>query len=228
MENNYHFNYEPLSDQQVVNLVLSNTRNEEAMAYLLYERHKGVLMTVFFSFKPKEDWFSDCVSDLFILLKGTNLDWQPLASFEWRSTLATWLKRIAYREFPKTIKRMEMAVERGKQVDSIDAEDPQKKPMQIADGCEEDEDRRLQKVLLLEAVGRLEDDRRFVILKRLEGYRSKEIAEMLQQKWLMHHIVKYNNKGQPVVPDADYVNVCVQRAKEDLKSMLMEGCCRKR
>ena len=45
---------------------------------------------------------------------------------------------------------------------------------------------------------------------------------MLQQKWQKLGIVKYNNKGCQVVPDEDYVNVCTQRAKADLRQMFAE------
>ena len=75
--------------------------------------------------------------------------------------------------------------------------------------------------MLLEAIGKLKDeDQRFAILKRLEGYKSKEIADMLKIKWQKYGIVKYNNDNEVVVPDEGYVNVQVQRAKKELKIIM--------
>lgn len=223
MEKKAPSSYTAMSDKQLVEMTVSNPHDEKAVVYLLYERYKNLLYAIFLSYKPKDDCFDDCLQDLYILLKGTRLNWQPLASFEWRSTFGCWLRKIAVREFPKTIRRMETVVEHGTFMESIDSDAAGKAPRQIADGGGEDEERRIQMVLLVETIGRLADaDRRFVILKRLEGYRSKEIAVMLQQKWLKHGIVKYNNKGCLVVPDEDYVNVCTQRAKAELKRMFAE------
>lgn len=101
----------------------------------------------------------------------------------------------------------------------IDTDELKKAACQIA-GEEETEERRIQKVLLLEAIGLLDDDCRFVILKQLKGYRSKEIAVMLQQKWQKHGIVRYNEDGQLVDPDEAYVNACAQCAKEALANKM--------
>ena len=93
--------------------------------------------------------------------------------------------------------------------------------MQIPDGGEEVYEHFLRKVMLLEAIRTLkDDDQRFVILKRMEGYKSKEIATMLQERWQKHGIKKYNSEDKLVVPDADYVNVHVQRAKEMLRIIM--------
>ena len=75
--------------------------------------------------------------------------------------------------------------------------------------------------MLLEAIGHLkDDDQRFAILKRLEGYKSKEIAEMLKIKWKKLGIVKYNNDNEVIIPDEGYINVHVQRAKKELKIIM--------
>lgn len=227
MKHFYKFNYEALTDKQLVEMVLAEPGNGEPIVYLLYELHWGSLLALYYAMNPKTDCFNDCLNEFYLHLQGANLDWKPLASFEWRSGLGSWLTKIAYHEFPKTIQRMMKTVKRSHTSESIDADKPNTAAFQIADTSWVDADRRLQRVLLLEAVGRLkDDDRRFVILKWLEDYRSREIAVMLQQKWDEKGIVKYNNKGKRVVPDEDYVNVCRQRAKKDLKKMLDEGCYR--
>ena len=58
------------------------------------------------------------------------------------------------------------------------------------------------------------------MLRRLEGYNSKEIAVLLQMRWEKHGIIKYNNKDELVIPDDAYVNVRVQRAKDNLKKII--------
>ena len=74
----------------------------------------------------------------------------------------------------------------------------------------------------MEAISLLKDaDQKFVMIKRLQGYNSKEIAILLQKRWAKHGIVKYNNKKQIVVPDAAYVDVRTQRAKENLLKIII-------
>ena len=120
---------------------------------------------------------------------------------------------------------MPKLIENGGSNLSLDAgdDDPDRPSIQLPDGGEEDYERRQRKVMLMEAIGQLkDDDQRFVILKRLEGYNSNEIALLLQKRWQKHDIVKYNNKGQRVVPDATYVDVRTQRAKENLRILIVE------
>ena len=82
-------------------------------------------------------------------------------------------------------------------------------------------ERRMRKVMLMEAVGQLKDaDQKFVILKTLEGYDSSEIALLLAKKWRKQGIVKYDNLGNAVVPSAGCVDVRRQRAKAELKRIL--------
>ena len=229
MKHFYESNYEGLTDKQLVEMVLAAPGKGEPIVYLLYELHWGSLLALYYAMNPQTDCFDDCLSDLYVHLQGTNLDWSPLASFEWRSGLGSWLTKIASHEFPKTIQQMMKTVKHSFTSESIDADKPNTAAFQIADTSWVDADRHLQRVLLLEEVGRLkDDDRRFVIQKWLKGYRSREIAEMLRQKWDEQGIIKYNNKGKRVVPNEGYVNVCRQRAKEDLREILKEGCYRNR
>ena len=73
----------------------------------------------------------------------------------------------------------------------------------------------------MEAIAKLEDpDQRFVVLKRLQGYSSKEIAELMQQSWDKHGIVRMD-KGKRVIPTSGYVDVRMQRAKEELRKLIV-------
>jgi DNA-directed RNA polymerase specialized sigma24 family protein len=93
----------------------------------------------------------------------------------------------------------------------------------IAIDGEESIGRHLRKVMLMEAIGKIADDKqRFAIQKRLEGYPSKAIAILLQKKWQKEGIVVYNNKNEIVVPNEHYVNVLIQRAKQELREIMVE------
>ena len=219
MEFNASSRYTGLTDKELVSLVLNPPHNEEAAAYLLYDRYSGLLHKIYKNFTGDFSWYEDCVHELFIHLKGRECDWHALATFQWRSSFGYWLTGVAHNKFLEQLIRMKEIPET---IVSVDNDDPEKPTIQLPDGGEESYEREMRKVLLLEAIGQLEDaDQRFVILKRLQGYNSKEIAILLQERWKKHGIVKYNNRHEPVVPDAAYVDVRTQRAKENLRKILL-------
>lgn len=220
MEFQYRFNYNDLSDKQIVDKILAQPHNEEAAAYLLHNRYDPLLQKVYKRLTEDASWFDDCVDELFMHLKGKDSTWHTLASFEWRSSFGSWLKGVAKNKFLEVLLKL---IENGGFNVSIDSDDPEKPKVQLPDGGEESFERRQRKVVLMEAIGQLkDDDQRFVILKRLQGYNSKEIAILLQKKWQKYGIKKYNNKRELVVPDAAYVDVRTQRAKENLKKIIVE------
>ncbi len=218
----YLLNYDELSDEQIVAMILSIPHNEEAAAFLLYSRYDSLLHSIYYKLTREQVWYDDCVDELFIHLKCKDGTWHTLASFEWRSTLGCWLRGVARNKFLEVLPRL---IENGGANLSLDAndDDPDRPSIQDPDSGEEDYERRQLKVKLMEAIQQLkDDDQRFVILKRLEGYDSNEIALLMQKRWQKHDIVKYNNKGQRVVPDAAYVDVRTQRAKENLRILIVE------
>lgn len=217
MKFHYRLDYSKLSDKQIVEKILAEPHDDEAAAYLLHDRYSPLLYHIYHCFTADDTWFDDCVDELFLHLRGQESAWNILAHFEWRSTFGYWLRRTAYTKFRDTLPKL---IENGGKNVSIDKDNPQKPPLQLSDGGQESVNR-MNKVMLLEAIGRLkDDDQRFVILKRLEGYRSKEIAELLKQKWEQRGIVRYNNDHEIVVPDAGYVDVHTQRAKKELKKLM--------
>ena len=218
MELHYRLDYSTLSDKQIVEKILATPPDEEAAFFLLHNRYAPLLHNLYKFFTQEETWFDDCVDDLYMHLRGKDCTWNTLARFEWRSSFGYWLKGVAFHRFrdimPKLIGKSGLVV-------SIDDDNPEKPKVQIPDGGEDVYERLLRKVMLLEAIRTLkDDDQRFVILKRLEGYKSKEIATMLQERWQKHGIKKYNSEDKLVVPDADYVNVHVQRAKQMLRIIM--------
>ena len=220
MKLSFKYKYENLSDKEIVQEIITVPHNEEAATYLLYDRYDSLFQNQCKTIIGDLCWYEDCMNDLFIYLKGKNKDWHYLATFEWRSSLGVWLREVSKNRFNYL-----RPVLLGKLKKPISIDDPTNKisQTQIANDSEYDFNRQMQKILLLEAIGQLKDaDQKYVVIKKLQGFSSKEIACFLQKKWERTNVIKFNNKGQRVVPDADYVNVRMQRAKENLKQIMKE------
>lgn len=220
MEFQYRINYKALTDRQIIEKILAEPHDEDGAVFLLHERYSPLLRSLYKDFTKDQTWYEDCVNELFIHLKGKDCTWRPLVNFEWRGTFGSWLKGVARNKFREIIPRL---IENNGKNESIEGEDSEKPEVQISDEGEETYERHIRKVALLEAISKLQDgDQRFVILKRLQGYSSKEIAILLQKRWEKYGIVKYNNKKEVVVPNAAYVDVRTQRAKDNLKNIIVE------
>lgn len=225
---NFRLIYEKMTDQQLVEKVtrvpVGEAVNEEAVAFLLYNRYAPLLSKLYKAvFQTHKGYYEDCLGDLFVYLKGRDRNWNKLRNFEWKCTFGTWLKPIAYRRFmkikPYLIDNVPMSVS----ISTGGDEEDEHPKLQLPDVSPEELARNERKVLLLEAIAMLKDeDQKFVILKHLQGYNSKEIAELLQKRWDKYGIVKYNNKKQVVVPDAAYVDVRQQRARKNLQKIINE------
>jgi hypothetical protein len=71
--------------------------------------------------------------------------------------------------------------------------------------------------MILEAINRLDnEDYRFILIKELEGYNHKEIAEMMAIKRKEEQKVTFYN-GKIVIPDAHYVDMNKARALKEVK-----------
>ncbi len=214
--------YNKYTDKELIELAINpqkdKTPNDEGVAFLLYKRYDPLLRKLYLDiYEKKYDFYEDCLADLFTYLKSGEPAWRKLINFEWRSSFGTWLKRTAHFRFmeikPYLIGKSNISL-------SLDVENEGLK-VQLPDGGIEDYEDRERKVILMEAISLLkDDDQKFVIIKRLQGYNSKEIALLLQKRWTRHGIVKYNNKKQVVVPDAAYVDVRTQRAKDNLQKII--------
>lgn len=219
MELTLRNDYNKLTDKEVVDKIITKPYNEEAAAYLIYNRYDPLLGKLYRKvFDNDSSWYEDCLGDLFDFLKGKNQDWNKLRTFEWRSRFSSWLGKTAKNRFleikPYLIGKIKNTI-------SIDDDSENAGSIQIPDRGGEEYERNQKKVLLMEAIGLLEDtDQRFVILKRLQGYNSAEIAELMKKSWEKHNIKKYDNKGNLVVPSSGYVDVRAQRAKENLKAII--------
>lgn len=219
MELHFHKKYKGFSDEEIFNRIIEPPHDEEAAAYLIYNRYAPLLRSIYQKvFGNDTSWYGDCLNDLYLFLKGKDLEWKKLKTFAWKSKLSSWLFQTAYHRF---LEIKPALTGNNKNYIYIDDNDTARSPLKLPNDSGQDYERRERRVILLEAVSMLEDpDQKFVILKRLQGYNSKEIAQLMLKRWEKHGIVKYNNKKHIVVPDAAYVDVRMQRAKDNLEIII--------
>lgn len=213
--------YDKLCDREIVDLITTIPYNEEAATYLIYYRYTPLCKTICLSTFNNLDHLDELQSELFMLLKGNQRDWQPLKSFQWRSKLSTWLKITLYN----------LSLDLRKQLIENDG-----KNTSLDEGWEEDSEnhripdipvneervieRRYDLVVLNEIIHSLENhDQTFVVIKRLQGYSSKEVAIMLQEYWKQKGIIRYNRQHQEVVPDSGYIDNLFKRGYDKVKTM---------
>lgn len=221
METSLFLQYKKLNDKEVVDKIITIPYNEEAAAYLIYERYDPLLYKIYKEVFDKDNsWYEDCQGDLFEYLKGNELNWEKLRSFKWKCKFGGWLSLTSRRRFieikPSLIGKIPNSL-------SIDDDENENGPIQLPDGGVEDYETLQRKILLMEAIGMLKDpDQKFVIIKRLQGYNSAEIALLMKKSWDKHGVKKYDNKGNIVAPTSAYVDVRAQRAKENLKEIIVK------
>lgn len=199
-----------MTDKEIVDLIIAG--NEEAMLYLLYDRYENDLKFYAWRYYDSLVYLEDLINYLYIQFKGKNGDWQPLKSFQWKCKFRTWFCSVASHLFLE--KRDELIGLGGK--DGSKGKDGGDKP--IPEPTPEPENQKL--VMLMEAINRLEnDDYRFILIKELEGYNHKEIAEMMVAKRKKENKVTFY-KGKIVVPDAHYVDMNKARAIREVKAIV--------
>ena len=201
-----------MTDKEIVDLIIAG--NEEAMLYLLYDRYEKDLKFYAWRYYGTLAYLEDLTNYLYIQFKGKNGDWQPLSSFQWRCKFRTWFCSVASHLF--MAKRDELIGLGGK--DGSKGTDGGDKPLP-----EPEPDPENQKlVMLMEAINRLEnDDYRFILIKELEGYNHKEIAEMMVEKRKKENKVTFY-KGKIVVPNAHYVDMNKARALQEVKAIVKQ------
>ena len=202
--------YKDMTDKEIVDLIIAG--NEEAMLYLLYDRYENDLKFYAWRYYDSLAYLEDLTNYLYIQFKGKNGDWQPLKSFQWKCKFRTWFCSVASHLFLE--KRDELIGLVGKD-GSIDANGgdkplPEPKPEPVNQKL----------VMIMEAINRLEnDDYRFILIKELEGYNHKEIAEMMVAKRKKENKVTFY-KGKIVIPDAHYVDMNKARALREVKALV--------
>ena len=205
-----HKSYGDMTDKEIVDLIIAG--NEEAMLYLLYDRYENDLKFYARRYYDSLAYLEDLINYLYIQFKGKKGDWHPLKSFQWKCKFRTWFCSVASHLFLE--KRDELIGLGGK--DGSKGTDGGDKP--IPELTPEPENQKL--VMLMEAINRLEnDDYRFILIKELEGYNHKEIAEMMVAKRKKENKVTFY-KGKIVVPDAHYVDMNKARALREVKAIV--------
>ena len=202
--------YRDLSDKEIVNLIIAG--NEEAMLYLLYNRYENDLKFYAWRYYDSLTYLEDLTNYLYIQFKGKKGDWQPLKSFQWKCKFRTWFCAVTSHLF---LEKRDELIGVGVKEDSIvlnSGDKPLPEPKQ--------EPTNQKLVMLMEAINRLEnDDYRFILIKELEGYNHKEIAEMMVAKREKESKVTFY-KGKIVVPDAHYVDMNKARALREVKTIV--------
>ncbi len=211
--------YAKLSDKEIVERIITEPYDDDAAVYLIYDRYRSLCVAVCNRIFNNTECLDELQSELFMLMKGRQCDWHSLRSFQWRSSLGTWLKIIA---FNLSLELRRHLIENGGKNISLDVsvenEEGKQSKVDIPIDDETERERRYRMVLLQESINALENpDQRFVLVKRLQGYSSKEIAAQLQEYWHRQNIVRYNNKGQFVVPDSGYVDNLFKRGYDRVK-----------
>ena len=199
-----------MTDKEIVDLIVAG--NEEAMLYLIYDRYESDLKFYAWRYYDSLAYLEDLINYLYIQFKGKKGDWQPLKSFQWKCKFRTWFCSVASHLFLE--KRGELIGSRGDDTsiptDDVERSMPEPAPEPVNE----------KMVMLMEAINRLEnDDYRFILIKELEGYNHKEIAEMLVEKRKAENKVTYY-KGRVVIPDAHYVDMNKARALREVKAIV--------
>lgn len=213
MELKFKHKYTHLSDKEIVSKIIAEPYNEEAAIYLIYDRYAPLCKSVCIKTLGGVDKLDQLQSELFILLKSKKQDWHALRSFQWRSSFGRWLSITTYN---LSLELRKILIENEGQNISIDKgwheDDEKPKTINIPVDEEEQRERRYRMVLLQEAINMLDNpDQKFVVINRLHGYSSKEVATMLQTFWDNNNIVRYNNKKEVVVPNSGYIDNLFKR-----------------
>lgn len=202
--------YKTMSDKDIVDLVVEG--NEEAMLYLIYDRYDCDVKFYAWRYFGSFAFLEDLISDLYLQFKGKKGDWQPLRSFQWRCSFRTWFCSVTSHLF---IEKRKELIGLGTGKDSIVVSGAK-----LPDPEPEKERENHKLVMILEAISRLEnDDYRFILVKELEGYDHKEIAEMLVAKRKKENKVSFY-RGKIVVPDAHYVDMTKAKAIREVKTIV--------
>lgn len=159
--------YAALDDGKLVEEVLFHHNEGEVIFYLIYGRYLSSLENVFIRLSKQEDCFPDLLAELELhLLKD---DCRILRSFKKKSSLKTWLIRVAHNLFINLLPKMETfyskycVPEEGNVPDTIKTNTNDITLLSFR-----------QAVSLLPST-----EQRIVLMKEAEGYNSSEIAAML-------------------------------------------------
>lgn len=217
MDQKYIDRYSKMSDGELIDLILAKPCDGYAADYLILEKYSPMLKKIYNDIYDvyKHDYFDDCKSELKVYLLGKDLSWSKLAGIEYKECISSWLETTSKRLFVSIKSKL---IDISSTSTSLDDEDPEKPTIQIPVDFEALYENQESKAVVIEAMATLTDNERFCMWMDMKGYAHKSIAEMLQIKWGREGIkVKSKKPGvEYVTPDAHYVNVHIQRAKDKI------------
>ncbi len=198
--------YHSFTDKELVARIVEQN-DVGALHYLLYGKYRDNLRYLAYRYCHTLDYYDDMIATLRCKLLGNAADWKPLRTFQWRSSLKTYICRIAshcFDEFRRENIDTDDFVPQDTRV-GTDANGNNvyafglKMDSSLSDSPNE------RKVILLEAIKRMENEEyRLMMLKMLEGYRPNVIADMLN-RLRKHKGIKRTYENKEVVITADYV-----------------------
>lgn len=202
-------NFALLPDKKLVLMILDG--NEDAGVHFVYVRYDKDIDYQILRYYDDLRFKDDLTNYLYIQIKGSNGDWSPLRSFQWRCSLRTWFNSVASHLF---LEKKKVLIGLGDVSTSIDTSEGET----YAGRLVQDEKKNTKLVMLMEAINRLKnEDYRFILLKEIEGYSAKEIAQLLGKKRIEENRVKKRPSGALITPNADYVYMIKNRALKDVK-----------
>lgn len=202
-------NFALLPDKKLVLMILDG--NEDAGVHFVYVRYDKDIDYQILRYYDDLRFKDDLTNYLYIQIKGSNGDWSPLRSFQWRCSLRTWFNSVASHLF---LEKKKVLIGLGDVSTSIDTPEGET----YAGRLVQDEKKNAKLVMLMEAINRLKnEDYRFILLKEIEGYSAKEIAQLLGKKRIEENRVKKRPSGALITPNADYVYMIKNRALKDVK-----------
>lgn len=213
--------YENLSDKEIVDLIITEPFDEDAATYLIYDRYEPLCKSICFRTLNNMSRLDELQSELFMLLKGQKQDWQVLKSFQWRSSLSTWLNITAYNlSLDLRKKIIENEGENTSLDDDWNNDESKRLTVDVPINEEKQLERHYNMLVLNEIIQQLKNpDQRFVVIKRLQGFSSKEVASMLERHWSQNNIVRYNRISQVIIPDSGYIDNLFKRGYDRVKKI---------
>lgn len=221
MELSFKHRFQHLCDKEIVDRILADPQDERAAIYLIYGRYEPLCISICQKTFGNTHFLDDLQCELYMLLKGANRDWHALKSFGWKSTFGTWLRIVCYN---LSLELRRQLIENDGNNTSLDngwkQEDCKSRTIDIPVDEEKEQERRYNMALLNEAIHSLENtDQRFVVIQRLKGYSSKEVAEQLKVYWAKSNTIRLNHKKERVIPDSGYIDNLFKRGYDKVSKI---------
>lgn len=199
--------YHRYTDKELVARIIEQN-DVGALHYLLYCKYCKDLRYLAYRYCHTLDYYDDMVASLRCNLLGKNADWKPLRNFQGRSSLKTYICRIASHAFDE-FRRKNIDTDDFVPQDTRVGTDANGNNVYVIGGKKTDEPStgspNERKVILLEAIRRMDnEEHQLILLKMLEGYKPQQIADMLN-RMRKHKGITRTYENKEVVITADYV-----------------------